>query len=131
MFFLARELKLLDPSISHGIDVIPLKAGHSVIAVNVKPRDGSGPYTFDGRPYERVGSTTAVMAKSVYENLLLEKLQPSQRWESLPAPENITIEDLDTEEIESVISAAVRIGRMKAPHHMGPEAVLTGLELIH
>ncbi|MCK5682201.1 ATP-binding protein, partial [bacterium] len=90
---LAREFKLLDPSVSLGIDIIPLKNGHSVVVVKAKTRDGAGPYTFDGRPYERVGSTTTVMAKPVYENLLLEKLQPAQRWESMPAPENITVDD--------------------------------------
>ncbi len=42
---LAREFRLLDPSISPDVDVVPWRNGHSVIVVSVKPREGTGPYT--------------------------------------------------------------------------------------
>ena len=51
---IAREFKRLDPVVSPAIDVIDLGNGQSVLAIAVEP--GEGPYTYDGRPYERVGA---------------------------------------------------------------------------
>jgi ATP-dependent DNA helicase RecG len=125
---IARELKRLDPAVSPSIDVVELDNGQAVIAVTVEP--GEGPYTFDGRPYERVGASTNIMPRAVYEKLLFERLHPARRWENQPVPDNITINDLDAEEIETLIANAVSIGRMETPRRMDIESILVGLELI-
>ncbi len=125
---IAREFKRLDPAVSPPINVVDFDNGQSVIVIAVKP--GEGPYTFDGRPYERVGAVTSVMPRTVYEGLLLERLHPARRWENQPVPENITIDNLDAEEVEAVLANAVRIGRMETPRRMDIESILMGLELI-
>jgi len=125
---IARECKRLDPAVSPAINVVDLDNGQAVIAITVEP--GEGPYTYDGRSYERVGAVTGIMPRTVYEGLLLERLHPARRWENQPVPENITIDDLDAEEIEAVLANAVRIGRMETPRRMDIESILTGLELI-
>ncbi len=99
---IAREFKRLDPAISPLIDVVKLDNGQSIIAITAQQAEG--PYTYDGRPYERVGAVTSIMPRTVYEGLLLERLHPTRRWENQPVPENITIDSLDTEEIETVLA---------------------------
>ncbi len=125
---LAREFKRFDPAVSPAINVVDLGNGQSVLAVAVEP--GDGPYTYDGRPYERVGAVTNVMPRTVYEGALLERLHPTRRWENQPVPDNITLDNLDAEEIEAVLANAVRIGRMEPPRRMDIESILVGLELI-
>ena len=125
---IAREVKRLDPAVSLPIDVVELDNGQSAIAITVE--SGEGPYTYDGRPYERVGAVTGVMLRTVYEGQLLERLHPARRWENQPVPENISIANLDAEEIEAVLANAVHIGRMETPRRMDIESILMGLELI-
>src|SRR5438445_3286629 len=40
------------------------------------------PYTFDGRPYQRIGNTTSRMPQAEYERRLLARAKNQQRWES-------------------------------------------------
>ncbi|MFC1863780.1 helix-turn-helix domain-containing protein [Thermodesulfobacteriota bacterium] len=58
---LTHELNKIDPPVSPDISTIQLDKGKSVIIVAVER--GDGPFTFDGRPYERMGSSTRVMAR--------------------------------------------------------------------
>ena len=124
----AQELKRLDPPAAPGIYTVPLGDETSVIVVTVA--GGGGPYSFDGRPYQRIGAVTQVMPREVYEQLLLERLHPVKRWETQPAPDAIGLDDLDAEEIQSVLTNAVNKGRMETPRHTDIESILRGLELI-
>ena len=58
---LSHELDKIDPTVAPDISSIQLENDKSVIIIDVKESDG--PYTFDGRPYERVGAATRVMAR--------------------------------------------------------------------
>jgi hypothetical protein len=46
---------------------------------------GGGSYTFDGRPSLRHDPTTRLMPRQRYEQLLLERMHASHRWENQPA----------------------------------------------
>jgi ATP-dependent DNA helicase RecG len=73
----------------------------------------AGPYTFDGRAYQRVGPTTSRMPQPEYERLLLVRTHSVHRWESQPAA-GYTLDDLDTKEIEKTSRSAVEAGRLEA-----------------
>ena len=125
---LSHELDKIDPTVAPDISSIQLENDKSVIIIDVK--EGDGPYTFDGRPYERVGTATRVMARGSYEKRLIERMHTTRRWENQPAPEGITITDFDEEEIQVMLANAIRIGRMEAPRYTDSEAILRGLDLI-
>jgi ATP-dependent DNA helicase RecG len=72
-----------------------------------------GPYTFDSRPYQRIGNTTSRMPQADYERRLLAKTRNQQRWESEIA-ERYSLDDLDTKEIKRTLRAAVEAGRLES-----------------
>jgi ATP-dependent DNA helicase RecG len=91
---------------------------------------GDGPYTFDGRPYLRHGSTTIVMPREEYERRLVERLHATRRWENEPVSEGVAVEDLDAEEIQITMDNAVRLGRLEATDRRDVASILRGLELV-
>lgn len=108
----AFELKRIEPPAFPDIETVVLEKGNTVIALRVP--GGGGPYTYDGRPYVRVGPTTSLMPRDRYERAMLERMHASARWENRPA-QGVTIEDLDTDEIRRTIDAAISAGRMEDP----------------
>ncbi|HEX6984981.1 MAG TPA: ATP-binding protein, partial [Planctomycetaceae bacterium] len=74
----------IEPPVSLRCESVEVGSGRSVIAVRAGRADG-GPFTFDGRPYERVGTVTRRMPQREYERRLLERSYSTRRWESLPA----------------------------------------------
>ena len=62
------------------------------------PNPESRPYAFDGRPYQRIGSTTSIMPQTTYQRLLNERTHSRIRWEN-QAAEGCEIADMDSEEI--------------------------------
>ena len=91
---------------------------------------GGGPYTYDGRPYQRHGPTTRVMPRGVYEQRVMEKLHATSRWENQPVPSGVTIADLDEDEIQLTVDNAVDLGRLEPLKRRTTKAILTGLGLI-
>ena len=93
---------------------IPVGPGREVLALSVEGTSDSIPFTYDGRPYERVNSTTRKMSQEKYERLLLERLHKKRRWENLPA-DNITLKDIDREEVFRILRIAQSVGRFNEP----------------
>jgi ATP-dependent DNA helicase RecG len=123
----AAELRRIDPPALPEIETVSLENGNSVIVIRV-PR-GSGPYTYDGRPYQRQGPTTVAMPRTQYERLLTERMHTHTRWENLPAI-GITLDDLDKSEITRTIEEAIRRGRIEEPGTRDAYQLLQGLKLI-
>jgi ATP-dependent DNA helicase RecG len=71
------------------------------------------PYSYDGRPYKRIGPTTSLMPQSEYQQRLLSRSHALQRWENQPA-EGYSANDLDTEEINRTIREALQSGRLES-----------------
>lgn len=125
----ANELARIDPlSASPDIETVTLDNDRKVILLRVP--GNTGLYTYDGRPYHRIGPTTRIMPRQRYERLLLERTHGSQRWETQPA-HGIEIEDLDEEEIVRTVEEAVRRQRSADPGTRDPEALLFALNLLH
>lgn len=123
-----RELRRIEPQPLLSPDRIALENGREVIAIPV-PAGGSGPFTYDGRPYVRQGPVTAVMSQEEYRRLLLEQMHPVHRWET-QAAQGIGLDDLDHAEITRTIDEAIRRQRMGEPGTRDPEALLRGLGLV-
>jgi len=57
-------------------------------------------------------------------------MHPTHRWENQPASKNITVSDLEEEEIQTLFTNAVRSGRLKKTKQTDIESILQGLGLI-
>jgi ATP-dependent DNA helicase RecG len=82
-----------------------------VIALTVIPSADMIPFTFDGRPYQRIGTTTSVMPQERYQQLLLQRLHSRMRWENTPSLEN-NVALLDAEEILRTMRVGIQAGRL-------------------
>jgi len=126
---LSNELRRIEPPAFPDIETIPLKGDKAIIFVSVP--GGGGPYTFDGRPYMRNGPTTIRMPREEYDRRLLERMHATHRWENQPVPDEVTINDLDEEQIQITLDNAIRLGRLESTIRRDSESILRGLELIH
>jgi len=127
---LAEELQKIEPPAFPDVQTVHLPSGHSIIALLVQSGSGK-PYIYDGRPYVRRGPTTSVMPKTLFEQMLLERLHASRRWENEPVPKGFTTSDLNTDEIMRVVESAQRLGRLEPGLKQDIESILRGLGLIH
>ncbi len=124
---IANELKRIEPPIFPDIETTTLKNGKSIILLRVS--GGGGPYAYDGRPYLRRGPTTQLLPKQRYEQLLLEKMHASARWENQPA-HGFTLAGLDKSEISRTIDEAIRRERLEEPGTRSALELLRGLGLL-
>lgn len=88
-------------------------SARSVIVLQVSRISDALPFIYDGRPYQRVGTTTSRMPQERYESLLLERAHARRRWENQPAV-GVRLEDLDHEEILQTRESAIRHRRISA-----------------
>jgi ATP-dependent DNA helicase RecG len=102
-----------EPPASVGIERIGVGNEREVLILSTDDCRETAPYTYGGRPYERVANTTRVMPQARYEELLLERTHPRRRWENMPAV-GVRLEDLDREEILRTRELAVQQSRISA-----------------
>lgn len=106
----ANELEKIEPHVVAKIEYITLDTGKQVVAVTV--REGKNkPYAYDGRSYARIQSTTQVMSRDEYKELMQENpiLLPS--WDNQIASD-CTLNDLDKKRIRNVVRLGVSAGRI-------------------
>ncbi len=85
--------------------------GKEVLALEAIPNPEQCPYVFDGRPYQRISSTTSVMLQETYRRLLAERADSPLRWETRPA-DGYDLTDLDDEEILRTVRLGIEAGRL-------------------
>jgi len=85
--------------------------GKEVLVLKAVPNPELRPYVFDGRPYQRISSTTSIMPQDVYQQLLIQRTHSRTRWENQPA-EDYDISDLDHEEILRTVRLGIAAGRL-------------------
>ena len=126
---IARVMARFEPASPVEVHVLPIRRSDRAVLVLRAPRAADGrPFTYDGRPYQRVGTTTSRMPQDRYETLLLERAHARRRWENQPAV-GVALEDLDREEILRTRDAAVRSLRISAGTSMEPGDILDRLGL--
>lgn len=123
----ANQLRRIEPPVFPDIETVALEHGKQVIVLRVP--GGSGLFTYDGRPYHRIGSTTSRMPTALYEQRLRERMHATERWENRPA-DGFGIEDLDRKEITLTIEEAIRRQRLEEPSTRDPAQLLLGLGLV-
>lgn len=123
----AREIRRIQPLPLLSPETVHLPDGRAVVLIRV-PR-GEGPYTYDGRAYVRVGPTTVQMAPEHYEQMLVERMHPSRRWEMQPAV-GVDLSDLDEAEVIRTIEEAIRRNRIADPLTRKLQDLLMGFGLL-
>lgn len=110
---LAQVLRRFDPPIPVDTETIPAGSGGlEVLVLKVEPSADSLPCTYDGRAYQRVGTTTSVMPQETYQRILLERTHSRRRWENEIA--EVTIDQLDAQEIRRTVQTGIASGRLPA-----------------
>lgn len=126
----AGALRNFEPPAPIEIEHVDLPGSDSkVLVLRAVPRRESLPFTFSGRPYQRVGTTTSVMPQQRYQNLLLDRMHARQRWENMPAPD-IDLAALDQEEILRTLRTGVAAGRLPETTAANPDDILNRLGLL-
>ena len=125
---LARFFEGFEPPLFPRIERLAVDDEKTVLVVRVDTAS-MGPVVFRGVPYERVLNTTRVMTRSRYQQLLIENLHATERWENKPASDwNISM--LDTREMVLTLEEAIRRGRSEDPGTRDPMEILRGLGLL-
>ncbi len=125
---IAAELRRIEPPAFSDMQTINVTKNAGVVLLTIP--GGGGPYTFDGRAYLRHGPTTNVMPRNEYERRLVERLHTTRRWENEPVADDISLDDLDVDEIQITLNNAVQLGRLEFTNRRDPASILRGLELI-
>ena len=102
---IAQAAERFEPPAHLSIERVKVKTGREVVSVSVEIVPNAGPFTYESRPYERVGSTTRKMPQAKYERRLLERAYSKRRWENEPA-EGVSIKDIDRAEVYRIVEAA-------------------------
>ena len=125
----ATVLNKFEPPATINQTRIEIGNGKEVLVLEALPNPEARPYVFDGRPYQRVGSTTSVMPQATYQRLLTERAHGRTRWENQPV-EGYGISDLDREEILRTVRFGIAAGRL--PESTGGDVadILTRFELL-
>ena len=113
---IAHEMTKIEPAISLPIEIIDLlnRPGYSVVGIHCDAaKFGDAPYTYDGRAYYKVESTTVLMPRSMFEERLRRSNPARFAWES-QTTNNLCIEDLDESRIKGAVAYGVEKGRMPA-----------------
>jgi ATP-dependent DNA helicase RecG len=107
----ATMLSKLDPPNMVKMQRLPLHDEKEILVLTADPIKIYRPFTFDGKAYQRVGSTTSLMPQFFYQRLLLEKAHSNHRWESEVAI-GYQMSDLDHEEILRTMRLGLQAGRI-------------------
>ena len=111
---IAQSVNRFEPPAHVSIRRVKMTSGREIIALTVDSGMIAGPFTYEGRAYERVSATTRRMPQTKYEKLLLDRAHGKRRWENEPA-EGLTLKDIDRDEVFRIVEAARSMGRLIGP----------------
>ena len=111
---IAQAADRFEPPVHLSIHRVNVKAGREVVAVAVEGGRDVRPFTYEGRAYERVGSTTRRMPQAKYEKTLFDRAHGKRRWENELA-EGVTLKDIDRAEVIRNVEGARAAGRLIGP----------------
>ena len=109
----ADALQRLEPLAAVEISYIPLpdNSEKKIIVIHVEEQRYTRPFTYKGRPYIRIESTTSTMSQSTYNQLLMQRDEVRFGWEAL-INEDLKQEDLDKDEILKTVRLGIESGRL-------------------
>jgi ATP-dependent DNA helicase RecG len=103
-----------EPPIEIEVERVEVSATLALLVLTVAGSNDSVPFTYDGRPFERVGKTTRKMPKERYEALLLERMHSRRRWENQSA-DRVALKDIDREEVLRIVKNMEGAERLSGP----------------
>ena len=123
----ADQLSRIQPTPVVGVSVTEIDPTRSVVVVRVE----SGPlrpYRWGGRVFVRVGATTKELGEEQAQQMLVEAKHRGHRWEDEPS--DLSMADLDADEVGLTVREAIRRGRLAEPERAGVADLLRGLGLL-
>lgn len=131
---IAQALTGIEPAIDVRVEYVdvPNYPGNQVVAIYFETFVwGHPPYTYQGRPYYKIESTTKVMPREMFEERLRASKPQYYAWERQKAV-RVGIKDLKEELIRGTIRLGVERGRMVVSAMTEPlEKVLDKLRLLN
>lgn len=124
----ATMLSQLEPAAPVSQERVALANGKEVLVLVAPALAGQGPFTFQGRPYQRIGPTTSVLPRRRYEERILQNVHPRHRWETMDAY-RAGIDDLDANEILRTVRLGIEAGRLPEATGTDIPEILDRLEL--
>lgn len=126
---IAALLRGFEPQPTIAVQRVPLPGSpREILVLEAQTRADLVPFVFEGRAYERIGTTVSVMPQTRYQELLLNRTHSRHRWENQPA-DGYRIEDLDAEEILRTARLGISSGRMPEASETEPAGILDRLGL--
>lgn len=113
---IAHEITKIEPAIKLPLELIEVPEHPDCYVIGIyaeAAKFGDAPYTYDGRAYYKVESTTVLMPRSMFEERLRRSDLKRFAWES-QTPDTLRIEDLDERQIRNTINYGISKGRMPA-----------------
>jgi ATP-dependent DNA helicase RecG len=108
----ANALRKIEPPIAPRCQYVDVPGtDRQIIVLTADSADDMLPFTADGRPYQRLGTTTSIMPQERYQQLLLQRLHNRTRWENTPSIEGNDVA-LDEEEILRTVRLGIQAGRL-------------------
>ena len=107
----AEVLQKFEPPASIAQARVNVADDKEALVLEAIPNPESRPYAFDGRPYQRIGSTTSIIPQTTYQRLLNERAHSHTRWENQTAVKYDTA-DMDSEEILRTVRLGIAAGRL-------------------
>jgi ATP-dependent DNA helicase RecG len=101
-------------------------SSREILVLEAQTRADLVPFVFEGRAYERIGTTVSVMPQTRYQELLLNRSHSKNRWENQPA-DGYRLGDLDEEEILRTARLGIASGRMPELSGTDPAEILDRL----
>ena len=124
----AAMIEKFEPPVDISVERISTAPGKEVLVLSTPEPAKGGPFTWGGRAYRRIGTTTSAMPQEQYKRLLLDHEHEHHRWENQSA-EGVKLEDLDREEILRTRELAVLQNRVSAGTSLDPGEILDRLGL--
>ncbi len=125
---IADALRNFEPFAQIKTEYIEIPNNKFVIILSCNDYISDKPFTYKGRAYQRIESSTSIMPQQIYNNLLFQREQPKHRWEVQLNPD-LTLEDLNEDEIRRTIRMGVESGRL--PETTFSHTIKEALERMH
>ncbi len=126
----ADMLRRFEPPAPIEQTLVKIENDRRILVLSVPASPESRPYVFDGRPYQRLGTTTSSMPQEVYQRLLSERAHSRVRWENHPA-ESHSVSQFDEEEILKTVRIGIAAGRLPESTGTSVPDILERLGLWH
>ena len=113
---LAHEITKFEPAVSLPIEYVEVPGRKDCYVIGIHAdaaKFGDTPYTYDGRAFYKVESTTKLMPRSMFDERLRRSNPSVFAWES-QTPNNLRLDNLDEDRIKGAVMYGISKGRMPA-----------------